>query len=173
MTSSPFVSVIIPVFNDAERLRLCLQALERQSYPRDRYEVVVVDNGSDDDLQPVVDPYKQVVLLRERRPGSYAARNAGIAKAKGDILAFTDADCIPDRQWIALGAARFLAADNCGLVAGQIELFFQNPSQPTAVELYDSIKIGFPQAEFVAESHYGATANLFTSKAIVEAVGSL
>ena len=52
--STPFVSVIIPVYNDPERLKTCLQALEEQTYPKSAYEVIVVDNGSDESIEPLV-----------------------------------------------------------------------------------------------------------------------
>ena len=87
-----FVSVIIPVFNDAERLKICLTALEKQTYPQDYYEVIVVDNGSDENLENVVKQFTQAKLAYYPELGSYAARNHGIALAKGEILAFTDAD---------------------------------------------------------------------------------
>ncbi|NET33469.1 MAG: glycosyltransferase [Cyanothece sp. SIO1E1] len=169
--SNPLVSVIIPVFNDAERLQTCLHALEHQTYSQNLYEVIVVDNASTIDIKGIVSQFKQARFAYEGHPGSYAARNQGIALARGDVLAFTDADCIPAQNWIEQGVNRFMHTPNCGLVAGVIALFFQQAAHPTAVELYDSIKIGFPQQQFVEESRYGATANLFTSRAVFEAVG--
>lgn len=171
MHPTPYVSVIIPVYNDAARLTQCLQALEQQTYPPDCYEVIVVDNDSDDDIATAVAPFGQVVLAHELRPGSYVARNRGIALAQGDLLAFTDADCIPAGDWLERGVARWLATPNCGMVAGQIDFFYRNPACPTAVELYDRIKLGLEQQKFLEDSHYGATANLFTSKAVMEVVG--
>src|SRR6478672_8526953 len=64
----PFVSVIVPVFNDPVRLRTCLQALGRQSYPRDRFEVIVVDNGSAPPAGPVVDEHAPARCVVEPRP---------------------------------------------------------------------------------------------------------
>jgi len=91
MKNLPLVSVIIPVYNDAERLQTCLAKLALQTYSA--YEVMVVDNGSRDLLtvQNIVAAYPFAQLLTESIPGSYAARNCGIAQAQGDILAFTDA----------------------------------------------------------------------------------
>lgn len=167
----PKVSVIVPVFNDAERLKICLNALMNQNYDRERYEVIVVDNGSTDSIQAVVSQYPNIRYLYEEKPGSYAARNTGIQYASGEIFAFTDADCIPSFCWIRNGVEAFLSTQNCGLIAGHVHLFFQNSSCPTPVELYDHIKIGFPQDQFVNESHYGATANLFTSQQVFQTIG--
>lgn len=169
--TQPFVSVIIPVFNDAERLKLCLTALEQQTYPRNRYEVIVVDNGSTEDIKSVVEPFPQAIFAVEPRTGSYAARNKALTIANGEILAFTDADCIPTNSWIENGVTHLLSTPNCGLVAGRINLFFHDPLHPTAVELYDSVKIGFPQQKFLEESNYGATANVFTFRSVMDAVG--
>jgi glycosyltransferase involved in cell wall biosynthesis len=166
----PRVSVIIPVFNDAARLRRCLEALERQTYPRPCYEIIVVDNGSDDDVQAALAQARTVVFGSERRPGSYAARNTGIGLATGDVLAFTDSDCLPQPEWLERGVARLCALPQPGLVAGRITLFFQEPERPTAVELFESLT-GFPQQKYIDKYHYGATANVFTWRSVVEQVG--
>ena len=169
----PFVSVVIPVFNDGDRLKLCLTALAQQSYGLEHFEVIVVDNGSHE-LEPVeaaVRPYSNVSLAYEATPGSYAARNLGISLAKGEAIAFTDADCIPASDWLESGVKRLLNTPNCGLVSGKIEVFPQNVSRPTAVELFE-LASAFPQAEHLEQMKYGATANLFTWKSVICAVGN-
>jgi len=168
--SYPLVSIIIPVFNDAKRLQTCLSALESQTYPSSRYEIVVVDNGSDDDIEEVTRQFAQVSTAFESCPGSYAARNQGISLAKGEIIGFTDADCIPAPDWIERGVANLQRVPNCGLIAGRIELFFLDPARPTAVELYESIK-AFPQKEYIKKYNYGATANVWTFKSVIDNVG--
>jgi glycosyltransferase involved in cell wall biosynthesis len=164
--------VIIPVFNDAARLKFCLAALETQSYPQSHYEVIVVDNGSDNDqdIQGVVAGFKQAIVTQELIPGSYAARNKGISLAKGEIIAFTDADCIPATDWIEKGVQHLLNTPNCGLVAGEIKVFFKNPERLTPVELFEKVT-AFKQKEYLEKYKYGATANLFTFKSVIEDVG--
>lgn len=166
----PFVSVIIPVLNDSERLKVCLKALEEQTYPKKLYEVIVVDNGSDEDIEEVVGQFNQAFAACESRPSSYAARNKGVSLAKGDVIAFTDADCIPASDWIEKGVEVILEVPNCGLVAGKIEVFFKISDRPTAVELYESIN-AFPQQRYITDSKFGATANLFTLRSVIENVG--
>jgi glycosyltransferase involved in cell wall biosynthesis len=166
-----FVSVIIPVFNDSDRLKLCLQSLENQTYSKDLYEIIVVDNASEEDIKSVVSQFNQAKFAYESQPGSYAARNQGISIAKGEILAFTDSDCIPASDWVEKGVESLLSTPNCGLVAGRIDFFFQNPQQPTPVELYESIELSFNQELNVQDTHFGVTANLFTFKHVIDNVG--
>src|SRR5512137_2497769 len=139
MMPVPFVSVIIPVYNDPVRLKTCLQVLEAQTYPKQAYEVIVVDNGSDESIAPIVAGFSQAQAASEPRQGSYAARNTGIGLAQGEILAFIDSDCLPALDWIASGVAHLLRKSNSSIVGGKVEFSFQNPAHPTAPELYDSI----------------------------------
>ncbi|MBF2005400.1 MAG: glycosyltransferase [Chlorogloeopsis fritschii C42_A2020_084] len=167
---NPLVSVIIPVFNDSQRLKLCLDALEKQTYPKYCYEIIVVDNASEENTEDIVSQFSQVILAYESNPGSYAARNKGISLAKGEIIAFTDSDCIPAQDWIDKGVTRLLEAPDCGLVGGKIQLFFRNPDKLTLVELYESV-VAFPQKQYVQEIRFAVTANLFTFKSVLEKVG--
>lgn len=166
----PFVSVVIPVYNDAESLVRCLEALHRQTYPSARYEVVVVDNNSDEPLEAVVRPFRQARVVHEEKQGSYAARNEGVRVAKGPVLAFTDADCEPAPPWIEKGVARLEAEARCGLVGGRVRFTYQNPERPHAAELYDSSHY-LDQKKYVEQGRYAATANAFTYKRLFEEVG--
>lgn len=168
--SSPFVSVIVPVFNDPEGLVKCLQGLEEQTYPKSSYEVIVVDNGSDESIEPIVAQFGQAQAQSESRPGSYAARNKGISLAKGSVFAFIDSDCIPTPDWIEKGVAHLLRVPNCGSVSGSVEVFAQDPEHPTIVELYDSV-MAFPQRRYVEEGNYGGAGNLFAFRKVFEHVG--
>lgn len=170
MKDNLFVSVIIPVFNDHKRLENCLMALEKQTYPKNLYEIIVVDNGSIELIAGLVNQCTQAFLSNEAQPGSYAARNKGISIAKGEVLAFTDSDCIPAPNWLEAGVSHLLSMPKPGLVGGKIEMFFNNPDHPTAVEVYDSINY-LNQKQYVEEYKYGTTANLFTFKSIFKDVG--
>ncbi|MGQ9490754.1 MAG: sugar transferase [Anaerolineae bacterium] len=98
--SLPFVSVIIPAYNAAATLPACLTALAAQTYPRDRYEVIVVDDGSHDTTAEIA-AAAGVRVIRQANAGPAAARNAGAAAAQGELLLFTDADCAPVPGWIS------------------------------------------------------------------------
>ena len=165
----PFVSVIVPVYNDEERLSVCLEALESQTYPANRYEVIVVDNASSRPLAPMLGRYPHAVGEFEGTPGSYAARNRGIGVARGDVLAFTDADCIPCQGWIEAGVETLRSQDSA-LVGGPIEVFPVQTSQPNAVELYEML------CAFTAEDNvragFTSTANLFTKRSVMQEIGT-
>ena len=165
----PLVSVVIPVFNDAGRLDMCLRALSRQTLPAERFELIVVDNGSSPSAAELLAMrHTAVHWASEPTPGSYAARNRGIALARGDVIAFTDSDCVPAEDWLETGVAALCSLENCGLVAGRIETFV--PNDPNVAELYDSVA-AFPQEEYVERLHFGATANVFTTAEVIRSVG--
>jgi glycosyltransferase involved in cell wall biosynthesis len=166
----PFVSVIIPVFNEGPTLRICLDALATQTYPKDRYQVIVVDNGSDEPHAWLRDEYPKCMWVEESKPGSYAARNRGIALAQGEVFAFTDGDCVPDPHWLVIGANEVIKDASVGLVGGRVEFFFRNPEHPTVAELYDSIMY-LNQRAAVGVTGFAATANMFTSRSVLEQVG--
>jgi glycosyltransferase involved in cell wall biosynthesis len=166
----PFVSVIIPVYNDVKRLKICLEALENQTYPRELYEVIVVNNDPSQTIEPDVVNFNNVRLVYESYRSSYAARNKGVLNARGSVIAFTDSDCIPKSDWIEKGVTNLLNEPHCGMVAGRIEVFCSDPENPTAIELYEKIT-AFKQKMYVDRLKFGATANLFTFKNIINEVG--
>lgn len=170
MKDTPIVSIIIPVYNDVERLKKCLAALEKQTYPQDLYEIIVVDNASDESIAEVVNGYHQASTIYEAQPGSYAARNKGISIAKGEIFAFTDSDCIPAADWIENGVTALKNNPDCSIIGGRIKLFFRDPSRLTAVELYEDLT-AFPQQIHIQRDNFTTTANLFTYKTIFDKVG--
>ncbi len=102
----PFVSVVIPTFNAPGHIAACVDAVRGQDYPRDRYEVIVVDNGpveGDERFLWQVGSDGDGVSVRyvwEPRPGSHLARHAGITAATGDIIAFTDDDTEVSSGWL-------------------------------------------------------------------------
>jgi len=164
------VSVVIPVFNDGQRLEKCLEALEQQTYPGDCYEVVVIDNASTEDIKSLVAQFPKAQYCYEPKVGSYAARNKGLSVADGVVVAFTDSDCIPALNWIERGVTALHRTPGCGLVGGAVRLFFKDPDCLTGVEIYESLK-GFPQKKYIEEDRFGATANVFTYRKTIDTVG--
>jgi glycosyltransferase involved in cell wall biosynthesis len=102
------ISIVVPTRDRPDALNACLAALARQTLSRERFEVVVVDDGGAADLAEVVDRHRDSLRVSlDRRPhaGPAAARNAGVEAARGELLAFTDDDCLPDPHWLAAMAA--------------------------------------------------------------------
>lgn len=132
------VSVVIPVKNAAGTLPACLDALERL-VPAPT-EIVLVDNGSSDDSSMILEAFaltskiSRVRLIDEPRPGAAVARNAGIRAATGEIVAFTDADCAPQVEWLAALLEPFADAET-GAVAGRITGVFDR----SLCELFSSL----------------------------------
>jgi len=94
------ISVIVPVYNGEDVIANCLKTLLNQNYPKNKYEIIVVDDGSKDNTVNIVSKFKRVKLIRQRHRGPAAARNLGVEKSRGQIVLFTDADCIPSKSWI-------------------------------------------------------------------------
>lgn len=161
----PLVSVIVPTFRDWGRLRLCLNALERQTYPRDHYEVIVVNNDPEDPSPSLKWP-GFCTVIQERKPGSYRARNAGVNKSKGTVLAFTDSDCIPDRFWIESMVATL--KNGTDRVGGKIEVFPRS-KRWTLAEIYDKA-FAFPQKKLTSQG-VAVTANMAVRRTVFETIG--
>src|SRR5438093_7821196 len=120
----PSISIAVATRNRADRLDRALAALVRQNYPPDRLEIIVVDDGSRDHTRTVVDRhaagYPRLRYLSQSGRGPAAARNLAVGHARGEIVLFTDDDCVPDPDWVRELVRGFEEA-HVGGVAGRIE----------------------------------------------------
>jgi GT2 family glycosyltransferase len=105
----PLVSVVVAAYNDETHIAGLLDALARQVYPRERIEIVIVDDGSTDRTAEIVAGRPGVALVRQPNAGPSTARNAGLSLSTGSIVAFTDSDCEPAPDWVGAIAAAFAA----------------------------------------------------------------
>ncbi|WP_051678565.1 glycosyltransferase [Thiomicrospira pelophila] len=160
------VSVIIPTYKDWNRVAVCLDALSRQTFPENDFEVIVVNNNPKDN-NPKMDLSPNVMVIEEAQPGSYAARNTGISHASGDVLVFTDADCIPDVNWLTEGLQ--VIEKGADRVAGHIILEQSPKNKQTVAEIYSKAFV-FDQFKRVKKG-VAVTANLFVKKELFEKVG--
>ena len=164
----PKVSVIIPVLNGAQTIQRTLESLFVQKYPTNQLEIIVIDNGSSDGTANLIKQWDgRIQLLYIGKRGSYTARNFGIMSAKGEILAFTDADCMAHKDWLYEGVL-YLLNKKVGIVAGNVCLIYRNP--PSIVEVYE-IQTAFDQEKYVKKRQFGATANLFVHRKVFEKIG--
>lgn len=99
---TPFVSVIIPTFNRKQRLLQCMESLRKQDYPRHKYEIIIVDDGSQEAVSGYLSLRKKnsSIIRQPFNKGAAAARNMGLKQAKGRIVAFLDDDCQPLPNWL-------------------------------------------------------------------------
>ena len=170
-----FVSIIVPIYNGEDGVGHLLEALAAQDYPPGRFEIIIVDNGSSDRTMAMVEAFAEAnaglplrLATEHEHRGSYAARNKGVATAKGPILAFTDADCRPVPTWLSAGVEA-MHRNGVDQVAGAIEFLFAN-DPPNAWELLDST-VHLRQDLYVRDNAFGATANLFVRAEALAKVG--
>lgn len=167
--SAPSVTVIVPLRNAAAHAGVLLDALAAQDLPAARRELIVIDDASGDDTEAVVRAHDGARLLRtERWSGAYVARNLALRCASGEVIAFTDGDCRPQRSWLRRGleALDELGAD---VLAGHVEVPLS--PRPGPVELVDFARY-LDQQRAVQEAGFGATANLFVRRRVLEVVGA-
>ena len=167
MNLSSGVSVVVPVFNGQQTIRPLLDSLLASAYPADRFEIIIVDNGSNDATLSIVRQYPVTLLEQCEIRSSYAARNMGIARARFPIIAFTDADCQVDNRWLAEGVGA-MEESRADLIGGRIAFTFS--PRPTAAELYDSL-VHMRNDVLVATKHRAVTANLFARAKLFKDIG--
>jgi O-antigen biosynthesis protein len=163
----PLVSVIVPVLDGEAVIGDCLAALLAMDYPSDRREIVVVDNGSIDRTAEVVGRHP-VRYVHESERGPARARNAGIVASDGEVVAFTDSDCLATSGWLREIVAA-LDEDGVGGVAGEIL-----PYPPrTAAERYAARLRHLSPQRYLARPimPFAVTANLAFPRAVMDRVG--
>ena len=165
---TPDISVIVPHYEQPAALAGCLESLRHQSLDRARYEIIVIDNNSACDLSSLRGRYPDVVFLTEMKKGAAHARNAGMARARGDVFAFIDADCVAEKYWLEEGLRTLEHSD---LVGGQVSVTIGDESGPTPVEAFERV-FAFRQRMYINRKHFSVTANLFTTAKTAAAIGS-
>jgi len=163
----PRVSAIVPVRDGERHVARCIEALLAQSWPSERLEIWVVDDASRDATRERVKAFPVRRLALPVARGPYAARNAALREAGGEVLAFTDSDCIPAKDWIERGVAA-LDREGADLAAGRVRFRFSR--RRSAAELLDSIT-NLDQQRSVGERGVAKTGNLFATRRVIDAIG--
>lgn len=165
----PKISIIVPNYNGSCTLAACIQSLLSLDYPKEKLDIIIVDNDSTDSSIETIKTFP-VKLLREKdRKGSYAARNLGVKEATGEIFAFTDADCVVDKQWL-INALKYFATEDVGGVAGKV----LGTEPKTLVEEFVTQCKAFDQSSFFNHNYYpfAITANVLYKKDVFDKIGS-
>lgn len=161
-------SVIVPVFNTSRYIDRCMMALQEQDYPNSDYEVIAIDNGSTDDSRERLGRYP-VTVVREAKRGSYAARNAGIRQASGELLAFTDSDCAPRPGWLKAIETKLSEPGNL-VVQGKRRLAARS-NLMQAINDYEIAKDAYTLSGSERLKYYGFTNNMGMRREAYERFG--
>jgi cellulose synthase/poly-beta-1,6-N-acetylglucosamine synthase-like glycosyltransferase len=164
----PFVSVIVPHFQDLAGLELCLAALEFQTYPRDRFEVVVADNNSPvglDAVRAVTRDRASLVLVAQK--GAGPARNGAVEASCGDVLAFIDSDCVAETNWLSEGVK---ALGHYELVGGRVRVLVSDPLKMTASEAFERV-FAFDFKTYIEKKGFTGAGNMFCRRELFDRVG--
>jgi mycofactocin system glycosyltransferase len=168
----PNVSIIIPVRDQPEDLAECLQSLENLDYPNDRREIIVVDDGSKNDVSQIVTSANVRVIRQGESKGAAACRNIGAESAKGDIFAFLDADCMAGENWLK-EIIPFFQSAGTGAVGGYVDGYYTDGWLDRYEKVFSSLNMGKRLIlEDKAESgFYVPTANLLVTREAFTATG--
>lgn len=162
------ISVVVPHLNQPEGLDACLASLDAQSFARDLFEIIVVDNGSRILPVEVIARHHGARLLQEGRPGPGPARNTGVAAARGEILAFIDADCRAAPNW--LHSIQYALASERGAVLGGDVRIWCSGARLKAIEAYESV-FAYRFKLYIEKHGYAGTGNLAAYRHDFEMVG--
>jgi glycosyltransferase involved in cell wall biosynthesis len=168
MADTPKVSIVVPTFARPAQLGRCLDAIADLDCGAIPFEVIVVDDGGPQPLDALVASYARrldVRLVRQARGGPAAARNAGAARARGELLAFLDDDCAPDPAWLSAIVSELERDDRC-LLGGRVEnALVANPysvaSQHIAQFVYDYGRTAHAREPFFTTNNIALAADLF------------
>ncbi len=164
----PTVAVVVPVFNERRYITRTLEHLLAQDYPRERYEVIVIDNGSTDGTLDAIQQFP-VRLLHEEVKSSYAARNKGIRESSSEYVAMIDSDCAAEPGWLTslIEADRYRGA---GVVGGRVEL--SDPEKPTLGSfLFRTRYSGAARRHGIEKKGTAPTCNLLVRRCVFDKIG--
>ena len=163
----PTVSVVVPAYNADVTIDDCVESLLQLDPPSGNFEIIVVDNGSTDTTSERLERYSdRIRILHEKTVGAAAARNAGITHSRGDIVAFTDADCVASHDWLVNLIAP-LSDPRVGIAAGAI----QPKEHSSRIDAF-SQRLYDQRAAIMGSPSYAITANWASPAEILKEVGS-
>lgn len=162
-------SIIVPFLNEEKHIETCILSLISQDFPKNKYEILMVDNGSTDNSVKIINKYPQIKLLKETRRGDALARNKALSKAKGKYIAFTDADCLVTKNWLSL-AQRSVTSSPCLLAMGNRQ--FPNTSVGlTLLQQFENFRARTILTGHNRSYYFGYTNNMIVAKDIFKKIG--
>jgi glycosyltransferase involved in cell wall biosynthesis len=163
----PTATVVVPAYNAERTIDECVRSLLDLRYPEGALELIVVDNGSSDATAGRLRTYgDRVRVMQASRRGPSAARNAGLRGAEGEVVAFTDADCRVEPDWLAR-LAEPLERDEVAIAGGRI--LARRPAND--VELFGEVIHDHRQAIEVFDPPYAITMSWASRRATLRELG--
>lgn len=160
------ISVIIAVKDDASGLERTIKSLQAAKQAEHKIQIVVGNDGDNPEVESIARKYGVDYVASKIVKGAYAMRNMASERAKGEILAFIDAETIAERNWLREGV---LALKIIDYASGPIKLI--NPSKlPKYLEIYQQT-VSFDVESYLAKLHFAPTTNLWTKRSVFEAIG--
>jgi cellulose synthase/poly-beta-1,6-N-acetylglucosamine synthase-like glycosyltransferase len=172
MTEFQPISVVIPVYNCRDTLSGCLDSLSGQDHPD--YEIIVVDDGSTDGTNEICESYPRVKVISVENGGPSRARNIGAAMARGEIVAFTDGDCIADRQWLKELEKGFSSPEVAGVGGNQTSPRDETDFGMLVLEIFETLGIVtyyIQTAHMMGETEHNPSCNSAYRKRVLNEVG--
>ncbi len=168
MDDFPFLSIIIPVKNAQETIQKCIDSVIYQSYPREKYEIIIVDNGSTDQTTDIVQNYNVKLLINDLTASPYVARNTGLRIAKGKIFCFIDGNCYAHDNWLSSGVIA-MKEGKADLIGGHVEFVFKNRNSGS--EWFDAL-YNIRMEDNIKKRNVAKTANLLVKKKVFDEIGN-
>jgi glycosyltransferase involved in cell wall biosynthesis len=162
----PFVSVIVPVYNGEEMIGPCIESLLAQDYPKKRFEILVVDNGSTDATAEIIRRYPVRYVLEDQVKTSYGARNRGAREGRGELLAFCDADETALPHW--LRALVDALEEDCGGASGPM---LADPAAHDALSIYAAKDANPHDMREACDIELAVTGNVLYRRDLFDALG--
>lgn len=161
----PDIAVIIPHYNDVDRLEFCLNELMKNDIRG--VEILVIDNNSSTPPDRLHDTFPNVRFLAESKKGAGPARNHGVAQSSAPVLAFIDADCVPDHDWLSMARK---VAPRADLIGGRVDVFDETPPPRSGPEAFEKV-FAFDFKTYIEVKGFSGSGNLVTSRAVFDDVG--
>ncbi len=163
--TEPDIAVIIPHYNDVDRLEFCLSELMQNDTTG--VEILVVDNNSPNPPDRLHDAFADVRFLSEAEKGAGPARNHGVRASSAPILAFIDADCVPDHDWLSMARK---VAPRADLIGGRVDVFDETPPPRSGAEAFEKV-FAFDFKTYIEVKGFSGSGNLVTTRAVFQDVG--
>ncbi|MCL4244725.1 MAG: glycosyltransferase [Candidatus Dadabacteria bacterium] len=166
MKQKPFFTIVIPTYRRFDQLGACLRSISCMDYPRDDFEVVIVDDGSPAPPESIVESYKSqlnVRLIVQPHAGPATARNRGVSEASGAFIAFTDDDCMPAPDWLAKLGSRLDADPGCIVAGNTVNTLTDNPYSTASQMLIDYLNAYYnkERARFLTSNNMALAKDVF------------